>query len=678
MKMKNFLILKKVFLRISLVLLITFSTLYSQSYYHPFVDTLLSRVSQQSILYINRELTGDTSTIVNGQTVTIISRYWEHPANLTAARYIYEKFQSYGLQPRYDSVTTTCVNVLAKKTGTKHPYQYIIIGGHYDNIVSYFPQPDTIHGADDNASGVCAVLEAARILNQYDWDYSLIFAAWDEEEWGLTGSNAYANNSHIHNDTIINVINVDMISWDGNNDFVHEIITNTRSIKYANIAFSSDKIYVSELIPFIYVASTGGSDYYSFWKKGYNAIGFFESSNDHNPYYHTVFDNYSHVNPEYFYKMVKAVIASIVIIDKDYILNIEHNKLLSTTDTSARIAKAKIYSNHGVCGMDSFSPENMPRLYYSINDGPFNFVKPVSISMQDVSFRIPGQSWGNKISYYIAAQTVLDTGISSFPAGARGVNPPGTIPPAELITYYVLSTQTYCSSTVPRLIPPKQTILDSIYVQDVNTLYDLNLNLSIYHSNDSDLYIWLERSDHSQNPLSTANGGSGDNYINTTFDDEASDSIIDGTAPFTGSFVPEGTLSMYDNQSIQGYWTLRIFNNSSDITGQLVSWCINTLNFNVIGISQNNESMKYFLSQNYPNPFNPNTRIEFSIIKESDVKIIVFDILGREVSTLINDRLKYGSYNMNFNGTDLSSGMYFYSIYIDGALFETKKMVLLK
>ncbi len=90
----------------------------------------------------------------------------------------------------------------------------------------------------------------------------------------------------------------------------------------------------------------------------------------------------------------------------------------------------------------------------------------------------------------------------------------------------------------------------------------------------------------------------------------------------------------------------------------------------------------YSLSQNYPNPFNPVTKIRFSIARQggssmSDVKIIVYDIMGREVQTFVNQKLQPGMYEATFDGLQLSSGVYFYRL-TAGEFSETKKMVLLK
>jgi hypothetical protein len=85
----------------------------------------------------------------------------------------------------------------------------------------------------------------------------------------------------------------------------------------------------------------------------------------------------------------------------------------------------------------------------------------------------------------------------------------------------------------------------------------------------------------------------------------------------------------------------------------------------------------YSLSQNYPNPFNPATKISYDIPKAGIVKLVVFDILGREVRTLVNDFKQAGSFTVEFNASELSSGAYFYRIEA-GDFTATKKMLLVK
>jgi hypothetical protein len=83
------------------------------------------------------------------------------------------------------------------------------------------------------------------------------------------------------------------------------------------------------------------------------------------------------------------------------------------------------------------------------------------------------------------------------------------------------------------------------------------------------------------------------------------------------------------------------------------------------------------LAQNYPNPFNPTTLISYQLPVASDVSLKVYDVLGREVMTLVNGKQEAGSYNLNFNASNLSSGVYFYRLQA-GNFVSTKKMMLVK
>ncbi|MBI5403623.1 MAG: T9SS type A sorting domain-containing protein [Ignavibacteriae bacterium] len=86
---------------------------------------------------------------------------------------------------------------------------------------------------------------------------------------------------------------------------------------------------------------------------------------------------------------------------------------------------------------------------------------------------------------------------------------------------------------------------------------------------------------------------------------------------------------------------------------------------------------EYSLNQNYPNPFNPVTKINFEVPKQGFVSLKIFDVLGREVKTLVNEVKTPGVYSIDFNGAELSSGVYFYRM--ESAEFtDIKKMMLIK
>jgi hypothetical protein len=100
----------------------------------------------------------------------------------------------------------------------------------------------------------------------------------------------------------------------------------------------------------------------------------------------------------------------------------------------------------------------------------------------------------------------------------------------------------------------------------------------------------------------------------------------------------------------------------------------------VTGVNQivisNPQDFKLF--QNYPNPFNPNTSIKYQVSKSSDIKLIVYDIVGKEIKELVNENQSRGIYDVIFDGSNLSTGLYYYSLIVDGIRVDTKKIALIK
>jgi hypothetical protein len=86
---------------------------------------------------------------------------------------------------------------------------------------------------------------------------------------------------------------------------------------------------------------------------------------------------------------------------------------------------------------------------------------------------------------------------------------------------------------------------------------------------------------------------------------------------------------------------------------------------------------KFSLSQNYPNPFNPSTIINYQLPIGSDVKLVVYDVMGREIKTLVNEKQNVGSYQVEFDGSNLASGVYFYKLQAE-SYTQVKKMNLIK
>jgi hypothetical protein len=101
------------------------------------------------------------------------------------------------------------------------------------------------------------------------------------------------------------------------------------------------------------------------------------------------------------------------------------------------------------------------------------------------------------------------------------------------------------------------------------------------------------------------------------------------------------------------------------------------INTPVVSTNNPDEVVEYKLSQNYPNPFNPTTNISFSLPKKENVKIIIYDALGKEIVKILDEERSMGNHSIEFNASALSSGTYIYRI-ITTSFTETKKMLLLK
>lgn len=103
-----------------------------------------------------------------------------------------------------------------------------------------------------------------------------------------------------------------------------------------------------------------------------------------------------------------------------------------------------------------------------------------------------------------------------------------------------------------------------------------------------------------------------------------------------------------------------------------------TINAIISSISQINEiASGYKLSQNFPNPFNPETKINFSIPSSGFVDLKVYNVSGQNVATIVNQRLSSGTYNVNWNASDVTSGVFFYTLKTEN-FTETKKMMLIR
>jgi len=290
-----------------LVLLIN-TISYSQS---PTIQTIIDQTNLDSLLTFVGELSGKVSTIIRGTPYTILSRNKNQPGNDKAADYIEQKLEYYGLEVHNQTFGSVGRNVYGIQLGTDYPNQKFIICAHYDDM----PSGSIAPGADDNASGTAAVLEAARIISQYISEYTIIYALWDEEEQGMIGGAYYAQLAQAADELILGVVNLDMIAYDSDNDNVGEIhirsIANSLSLKDKMLEVNTS--YNIGIMPSIINPGTTASDQASFWNNGYGALLLIEEyyGGDFNAYYHSTNDLITHFNQPYYLKMSQAAIGTI-------------------------------------------------------------------------------------------------------------------------------------------------------------------------------------------------------------------------------------------------------------------------------------------------------------------------------------------------------------------------------
>lgn len=224
------------------------------------------------------------------------NRIWNSQNAFDASDWIAGRMAALGLeveqQPFYASTWTgsgnAAPNVIGIQRGTLYPDVYVVCGSHFDSF-SYEAMygSGTCPGADDNATGVASVLESARIMTQYEFEYSIIYCAYGCEEMGLYGSEAYASRCQQEGMEILGYFNNDMNGylW-GDQIHIHCIYPNSVApigdyyINVGNVYFPEMPVEHKNL-------DYGDSDHTSFNNHGYMGIYPFEDIDHDSPYIHT-------------------------------------------------------------------------------------------------------------------------------------------------------------------------------------------------------------------------------------------------------------------------------------------------------------------------------------------------------------------------------------------------------
>jgi subtilisin-like proprotein convertase family protein len=242
-----------------------------------------------------------------------------------------------------------------------------------------------------------------------------------------------------------------------------------------------------------------------------------------------------------------------------------------------------------------------------------------------------------------------------------------------------LAFYNYTSTGAASAISDLDTAYKTLDIPDDYLIFDLDITINITHPYDSDLEVWLLSPWNQMVSLAANRGGSGDNFVNCRFDDEAANPISGGTAPFTGSYRPEESLSAFDGFSSQGTWTVVVYDGWAQDSGAINNFTVHvTVEVEDAAPDVHSQVPATFAFHgNYPNPFNATTQFRFDLGAQSRVELVLYNTLGQQVAQLVNNVLSAGSHTVSFDASALTAGLYFARLNAQG-LSETRKVILLK
>ncbi len=273
------------------------------------VFDIIAAVKLDSLLRTIGQLMGVERVMIDGASSVIHARYWEFFGALRAGKWLRERLEGFGLLANMQDYMEKGNNPYAIQPGVEFPDSVYIISAHYDCLPADRPSP----GANDNASGVAAVIEAARIISQYQTRYTIFYALWDMGEYGRRGSKGFARQARSCGLHIAGVIDLDMIAWSeqGAKDLLlHSSAVGNSDYMADNIQYVNERFGVG--LNLLETHDSPQLDYASFWEYDYSAVGLNQvSSVENEDLLHTQDDTIDKFDLPFYHSVARLAIGSL-------------------------------------------------------------------------------------------------------------------------------------------------------------------------------------------------------------------------------------------------------------------------------------------------------------------------------------------------------------------------------
>ncbi|MCP4704779.1 MAG: Zn-dependent exopeptidase M28, partial [candidate division Zixibacteria bacterium] len=326
------------------------------------------------------------------------------------------KFDEFG----YDSVVidsfqqtiysspAECQNIIAYKVGTTYPEFQVVVGAHRDAV------PNS-PGADDNGTGTCGVLEIARILGEIETELTIVFVLFDAEEQGLHGSWHYANRAASQGDSIVMMLNMDMIAFYQNSTEASLYAGDNRlhADLWADLAATLTGINISG----INAGTSAYSDHHPFDQNGYDVV--FVAERIFSNVYHTPQDSTTYLDYDYFTRMVQASLATTYYANNHFVpqpqLLFSYPEEIPDIQSPGlsytfNVAVERLYGAVPISGSAS--------LNYSLNGSAFSLIALSEIESDLYEVTLPARSCGSQIDIYFSVNETTAGTFYGFDEGA--------------------------------------------------------------------------------------------------------------------------------------------------------------------------------------------------------------------------------------------------------------------